>query len=87
MASETSLELVLDAAAHDLRDEGASGVALRELSQLGDATLGGEGAWSTIGLVVVLGTGSQTGLLTDDKNSAPSALDWQDAPPIATTEI
>lgn len=35
------LELVLDAAAHDLRDEGASGVALRELSQLGDATLGG----------------------------------------------
>lgn len=25
---------------HDLRDEGASGVALRELSQLGDATVG-----------------------------------------------
>lgn len=59
------LELVLDAAAHDLRDEGASGVALRELSQIGDATLGG--AWSTFGLVVVLRTGSQTGLPTDDK--------------------
>ncbi len=30
----------LEAAAHDLRDEGASGVALRERSQRGDATMG-----------------------------------------------
>jgi len=34
------LQQILEAPAHDLRDEGASGGALHELSQLGGATMG-----------------------------------------------
>jgi hypothetical protein len=53
------LQQVLEPTAHDLWDQGTSGGALHELSQLGGATMGG--SWFVFGLVVVLRTGSQTG--------------------------
>ena len=37
---DLSLQQILETPAHDLRDQGASGGALHELSQLGGATMG-----------------------------------------------
>jgi hypothetical protein len=39
-SGDLSLQQVLEAPAHDLRDQGAGGGALHELSQLGGATMG-----------------------------------------------
>ena len=39
-SGDFSLQQVLEAPAHDLRDQGASGGALHELAQLGGATMG-----------------------------------------------
>ena len=39
-SGDLSLQQILETPAHDLRDQGASGGALHELSQLGGATMG-----------------------------------------------
>jgi hypothetical protein len=39
-SGDLGFQQILEAPAHDLRDQGASGGALHELSQLGGATMG-----------------------------------------------